>query len=45
MTIFPVSQDSWHFVSPVAKHCPEDQKRLALSGWWMSENMDEVENR
>lgn len=43
MTMFPVTQDTWHFVSPVAKHCPEDKKRLALSGWWMSENVDEVD--
>ncbi len=42
MTLFSVTVDSWHFVSPVAKHCPEDMKRLSFSGWWMSSNQDEI---
>jgi len=45
MTIFPVSQDAWHFVSPVARHCPKDMKRMTLSGWWTSTNLEEVKNR
>ena len=45
MTLFSVEQDSWHFVSPVAKTCPEDRKRLAYSGWFTSSDFVDINKR
>ena len=39
ITLFAVSESSWHFVSPVASITPEHIKRLAFSGWWTTQNI------
>lgn len=42
LTLFPVSESSWHFVSPVARITPDRIKRLAFSGWWTSTNIQQA---
>ena len=39
MTFFPVSKAAWHLVSPVAVSAPPSSKRLAFSGWWMTQEV------
>lgn len=43
MTLFSISQSSWHFVSPVAQITPVKYKRLAFNGWWTSINRREAD--
>ena len=48
ITLFPVTLGGWHYVSPVTKRAEYPKyKRLAVSGWFMSEqsdnNIDEME--
>jgi len=43
LTIFSVSESSWHYVSPVAAITPSNIRRLAFSGWWVSSNIHEAE--
>ena len=47
ITLFPVTLGGWHYVSPVTKRAEFPKyKRLAVSGWFMSEqsgNIDEME--
>ena len=42
MTLFAVSESSWHFVSPVAGITPDSIKRLAFSGWWTTTNIKQA---
>lgn len=34
LILFKVSPTSWHVVTPVAPHTPNNIRRLAFSGWW-----------
>ena len=36
LTIFPVHETSYHYISPVSRHVPKHVKRLTLAGWWYS---------
>jgi Rps23 Pro-64 3,4-dihydroxylase Tpa1-like proline 4-hydroxylase len=42
MTIFGVTKAAWHFVTPVWEKTPPDQKRLAIAGWWTSDDSAEA---
>ena len=43
ITLFPVNSNSFHLVAPVAHNVPYPKfKRLAVSGWFQSKNLDEA---
>ena len=40
MTIFTITKASWHLVSPVVESVDPSRKRLAFSGWWVSDDVE-----
>jgi Rps23 Pro-64 3,4-dihydroxylase Tpa1-like proline 4-hydroxylase len=42
VTLFPLTKDAWHFVSPVAPSIDPRFKRITFGGWWMSSNASEA---